>query len=182
MPNHALKSVEYNGQDLKIIQVNSHHKDVFKHNIKLNLLPEKKILVWNDGDHRLLYGRLQGDTLQNVTLAYETKRDETIKGFAAIYAETQPQVKDSKCNQENFCPNGICLHVPMTTNTTNSPQKVKEVCISNSSDTSRCPQTMFYCSADDRCIFERWKCDAEEDCSDGEGKSISKSVLRFQPF
>ena len=114
----ALMSVDYNGNSMKTIQVQSHHKDVFKHTFKLSLVSgDPDILIWNNGGHRLVSGKLQGDNLQNVTLAYETKSDEIIVAFVALYLDTQPQVKGSNCNQEDFCPDGICLRLPVTRRT-----------------------------------------------------------------
>ena len=166
--NDALMSVDYSGNNLKTIQVQSHHKDVFKHTFKLSLVPGTNVLIWNNGGHRLVFGKLQGDNLQNVTLAYETKSDEVIKAFVALYLDTQPQVNDSNCNQEDFCPNGICLRLPIIRN---SGTVVEEQCYGRGANvsSSQCSPPKFYCSSDDKCIFESWRCDGTDDCSDGEG-------------
>ena len=192
----ALMSVDYNGNSMKTIQVQSHHKDVFKHTFKLSLVSgDPDVLIWNNGGHRLVSGKLQGDNLQNVTLAYETKSDEIIVAFVALYLDTQPQVKDSNCNQEDFCPDGICLRLPVTRNTgTVVEEKCRtyvflltarllsfffqcKLCIFSHDRETNVPSSqcsapeLYYCSSDDKCIVDSWRCDGTDDCSDGEGNS-----------
>ena len=110
MQNYELKSVNYFGENLKTITVRSHHKDLFKHTIKVSYFPAKRILMWN-GDRRLVYGHVDGDEVNNVTLAFEAKKDQAIEAFVAVYKEIQPQIQ-SKCQNENFCHDDICIHVP----------------------------------------------------------------------
>ena len=125
MQSYQLKSVDYFGGNLKTINVRTHHKDLFKHTIKLSYFPAKHILMWN-GDRRLVYGYVQEDEVSNVTLAFEVKRDETIEAFTAVYEEIQPQIS-SKCQSEDFCHDEICIHVPNLGLPRNT--KFNEVCL-----------------------------------------------------
>ena len=88
--NDALKCANYDGQELKTIQVQNFRRNVFQHSTKLTLLPDKDMLIWNDGGRGLFFGKLKNNTLQNVTLVYETKLHEKLAGYSAVYAETQP--------------------------------------------------------------------------------------------
>ena len=127
MQNYQLKSVDYSGGDLKTLTVRSHHGnlDLFKHTVKVSYFPAKRVLMWN-GDRRLVYGFINGDEVTNVTLAYEAKKDQAIEAFVAVYGEIQPQIQ-SKCQNESFCSNDICIHVPNLS--LHRDSKFNEICL-----------------------------------------------------